>query len=450
MVFRLSPPNIQFCNSTGVPLAGGFLYFYQSGTSTPQNTYKDAALSVANTNPIVLDSAGYAGNIFLIQGANYKVVLTDINGVQQWTIDPVSDPTSGGGTFSSFIAINGSAGSLRSLLFQTAGSNRFGIVLDAIPESGTNAGSNLQFYTYDDTGAQLQNVATVTRSTGAVQFRTAVSLLTPPSFVVGYNAQTGTTYTIQTSDLSTLISRSNAAAIADTVPQATGNFGVGFWFDYENIGNSVAILTPASGTIGGHASLPVGPGCGVRLVSDGNNWQIDGPDPSMGRVLLNTMTASAGSTTVLADLTSLLTPVFTEFEILITNFIGTTATAIASMQVYSGAAYQTTNYKCEFAATSSGGSASANPTTYICVANVLGNTMSAGGVVSLQISNPSDASTVHPFVVKYSGEIQNSIAAYMGGTGYWGTAGAITGFKIYPSTGSTFGAATTVRVYGIR
>lgn len=85
---RLNNPDEQFCDTTGTPYAGGFLYFYQSGTNTPLNTYSNSGLTIANLNPIVLDSAGRAGSVFL-QNAAYKVVLTDVNGVQIWTMDPV-------------------------------------------------------------------------------------------------------------------------------------------------------------------------------------------------------------------------------------------------------------------------------------------------------------------------------------------------------------------------
>jgi hypothetical protein len=88
MANRLYSPDQQFADQNGIPYAGGFLYFYASGTSTPLTTYQDSALSIPNTNPVVLDSAGRAGSIFL-QNLAYKVVLTDVNSNQIWTEDPV-------------------------------------------------------------------------------------------------------------------------------------------------------------------------------------------------------------------------------------------------------------------------------------------------------------------------------------------------------------------------
>jgi hypothetical protein len=60
MANRFLNPNVQFSNSAGVPFAGGTLSFYASGTSTPLATYSNQALTIANTNPVVLDSAGQA------------------------------------------------------------------------------------------------------------------------------------------------------------------------------------------------------------------------------------------------------------------------------------------------------------------------------------------------------------------------------------------------------
>ncbi len=72
--------------TTGLPLAGGLVYTYVAGTTTPQTTYTDSAGLVANSNPIVLNSAGYAV-IYFTLGASYKLLVTDAAGVTQWTQD---------------------------------------------------------------------------------------------------------------------------------------------------------------------------------------------------------------------------------------------------------------------------------------------------------------------------------------------------------------------------
>jgi microcystin-dependent protein len=81
----------QFIDAAGIPLAGGFLYTYVAGTTTPQATYTDSAASTPNSNPIVLDSRGEA-NIWLT-GAAYKFKLTDANGTEIWTVDNIAPPS---------------------------------------------------------------------------------------------------------------------------------------------------------------------------------------------------------------------------------------------------------------------------------------------------------------------------------------------------------------------
>jgi hypothetical protein len=56
---NLIEPRKQFFDNNGNPLAGGKIYTYVTGTSTPKATYVSPS-GAANTNPIILDSAGRA------------------------------------------------------------------------------------------------------------------------------------------------------------------------------------------------------------------------------------------------------------------------------------------------------------------------------------------------------------------------------------------------------
>lgn len=77
---RLFSPafNQQFFDENGKPLAAGKLYTYVAGSSTPVATYKAITGSAMNTNPIILDAAGYADFVLEV-GASYKFVLKDKN-----------------------------------------------------------------------------------------------------------------------------------------------------------------------------------------------------------------------------------------------------------------------------------------------------------------------------------------------------------------------------------
>lgn len=97
MATRYFPPRSDAFDANGDPISGAKLYFYEAGTSTPLATYSDAALTVANSNPVIADSAGRFGEIFLLDDVAYKAVLTDASDVTIWTADPyvpvaVADP----------------------------------------------------------------------------------------------------------------------------------------------------------------------------------------------------------------------------------------------------------------------------------------------------------------------------------------------------------------------
>jgi hypothetical protein len=71
------PKGYQFFDGNGQPLALGNLYYYVAGTTTLQDTYSDAAGTVSNTNPIVLDGWGSLdADVYLGSTSNYKEVLT--------------------------------------------------------------------------------------------------------------------------------------------------------------------------------------------------------------------------------------------------------------------------------------------------------------------------------------------------------------------------------------
>jgi len=78
----------QFFDANGKPLAGGKVWTYDAGTTNPKATYTDATGLVANTNPVILDSAGMA-NIWMV--GNYKVTVTDSLDIPIYTIDNVNN-----------------------------------------------------------------------------------------------------------------------------------------------------------------------------------------------------------------------------------------------------------------------------------------------------------------------------------------------------------------------
>lgn len=70
-----------FKDANGRPLSGGRVFFFEPGTQSPKDTYQDAAQTILNTNPIILDARGEA----VIYGSGaYRQVLRDASLNQIW------------------------------------------------------------------------------------------------------------------------------------------------------------------------------------------------------------------------------------------------------------------------------------------------------------------------------------------------------------------------------
>lgn len=81
----------QFLDGNGKPLAGGSVYFYIPNTSAKKDTYQDAAQTILNTNPIILDASGEA----VIWGTGtYRQVVFDQYGNLIW--DQITSDVTGG------------------------------------------------------------------------------------------------------------------------------------------------------------------------------------------------------------------------------------------------------------------------------------------------------------------------------------------------------------------
>jgi hypothetical protein len=80
----------QFFDDNGVPLAGGKIYTYAAGTTTPQTTYTSYDGLTPNTNPIILDAAGRTPQqIWSTEGLLYKYTVYTSNDVLVRTWDNI-------------------------------------------------------------------------------------------------------------------------------------------------------------------------------------------------------------------------------------------------------------------------------------------------------------------------------------------------------------------------
>ena len=206
----INTPVFRALDANGKPLSGGELYTYVAGSSTPQSTYADPGGASPNTNPVILDSTGSA-KIFLAP-QNYKFVLQDANGVQQWTVDnitgapPQSEVTSVFGRKGNVVAvagdytcsqITGAVCSIPTIYYQTIRAG--GTDLTQRARLNLLAGSNITLNCVDNSGSNstdctvtanlpTSNIAgsisdvTDARSTGAVYQNTNPYMI----YVSGY------------------------------------------------------------------------------------------------------------------------------------------------------------------------------------------------------------------------------------------------------------------------
>jgi hypothetical protein len=97
----------QFFDANGNPLAGGKLYTYTAGTTSPVVTYVDSAGVTTNTNPIILDSRGEA-NVWLGTGT-FKFKLMSATDVEIWSVDNIPGAPTENAALVALAASNGSS-----------------------------------------------------------------------------------------------------------------------------------------------------------------------------------------------------------------------------------------------------------------------------------------------------------------------------------------------------
>lgn len=88
---RLIPePRLSHHDANGKPFPGALCATYFSQTSNPAPVYKDSALSIAHTNPVVADDLGRFPVMYGAAGVELKFILTDSDGGNTRTIDPAT------------------------------------------------------------------------------------------------------------------------------------------------------------------------------------------------------------------------------------------------------------------------------------------------------------------------------------------------------------------------
>lgn len=87
-------PKQQFLSNVGVPLVGGKVYTYASGTNNPLATYTDAAGTIPQENPITLNVRGEPPSQIYWNG-NYRVEVRNLLGDLIYTVDNFNTDSGG-------------------------------------------------------------------------------------------------------------------------------------------------------------------------------------------------------------------------------------------------------------------------------------------------------------------------------------------------------------------
>lgn len=164
----------QFFDNNGIPLAGGLIYTYTAGTSTPAATYTTSSGAIQHSNPIILDAAGRVptGEIWLGDALAYKFVVKTAQDVLIATYDNVT------GINSNFIAYTSqqeiqtaTAGqtvfNLTTMQYQPA-TNNLSVFVDGVNQYGPGAQ-----YAYTETDSDTVTFVTGLHVGASVKFTTS-------------------------------------------------------------------------------------------------------------------------------------------------------------------------------------------------------------------------------------------------------------------------------------
>jgi hypothetical protein len=261
----------QFFDNNGVPLAGGLIYTYTAGTTTPAATYTSSTGSTAHANPIVLDAAGRiaTGEVWLTTGVNYKFLVKTSANVQLGSYDNLPSIND----FTSIYAdlANTSNVALGDALIGFKQSNSSGVLSNAV---GRTVHQKLQeSVSVKDFGAVGDGVANDT-----VAFTSAGSAAAKIQVLIPAGVYKLTTSPAPTGDVTWVVEKGasfTGAGVISTVSNKLINYGA-----FQSIENSASFYNgifgylednsaqTAYGTIGLHGSAESAGGAGTAGTAD--------------------------------------------------------------------------------------------------------------------------------------------------------------------------------------
>lgn len=230
----MTPPRARFFDNNGLPLAGGQIYTYIAGTTTPQATYTTQAAGTPNANPVILDASGSA-DIWL--SGSYKIVVEDASGNVISTTDNITAFTTGvtGATFlDGSFTLQNTSDPTKQIVFNLAqlGSGNTGQI--SVPPGNFTLVNPALAQTW--TAAQVEAVSTIA-------YNSAIT----PNFALGNNFQ------LQLAGSPTIANPANLTAGQSgnlyIYQDATGSRVITWSWGFMNPGGSLPTLQTAGGSL---------------------------------------------------------------------------------------------------------------------------------------------------------------------------------------------------------
>jgi hypothetical protein len=276
---------------------------------------------------------------------------------------------------------------------------------------------------------------------GATAIQTVATGFDSAVAIPTYNAQTGATYTFVLSDTGKTVTASNASASTYTIPPtASVAWTANTTLEVTNLGAGVVTFAAGAGvTVTNTAATLAQYGSAAIIRTGLNAWTVT--PRSGGSSGLTLISASSFSAQSSVSISNVFTATYDDYQIIISQYgsvNGATLQLRARNNVtdYSGNQYYSGNFRALYTnANSNNGSNGVSS----WIINNIGND-STGRSVSDMIFRPQGTSLYFSSIS--NDDYQPSVIIAAGRTT---TAAAVTGFTIFPSSGTLTGE---IKVYG--
>lgn len=367
----LPPAKTTFFDQNGKPLTSGKVLFYIPGTTTLKTTWQDAAETIANTNPVILDGAGRA---LILGSGSYRQIVKDRSDNVVW--DQVTSSVGGGGSGGSTVGDGIAVGTISSWSGFVAPSNY-----------AFTAGQELSRTTYSVLLSAITFTQSVTCSSGSPTINT-VADTTQLNIGAAVEAACLPIGSLIVSKTSSTVTLNNNASVSTTVSATFFPHGNGNGVTTFNVPNYRGVALVGRCNMGGSACSTIT----SPYYTDPNS--------------LNGAGGSQNSTLITANL-----PPYTPAG---TNVVTNGAITNGAITVNGAASDHTPTTTGQTTAGSNAGSyglasltASQATTTQATTTSVF--TGSAQGGISTPVSNIQPSRTIN-FIIKILPDINLSIA----------------------------------------